>query len=64
VEAIGHLIEALSWHLRGRTEENHYKSQDSLCPGRESNQAPPEYKSEAVPLEPRCAVPHLYSYCV
>jgi hypothetical protein len=29
-------------------------SQESRCPGRDSNQVPPEHKSDALPLEPTC----------
>jgi hypothetical protein len=28
------------------------KSQDNWCPSRDSNQVPPEYKSEMLPFEP------------
>jgi hypothetical protein len=45
------LIEVLSQNLPGRTEENtKYLSQESRCPGRDENRAPPEYKSEALPF--------------
>jgi hypothetical protein len=30
-------------------------SQDSESRGRDSNRSPPEYKSEALPLEPLCS---------
>jgi hypothetical protein len=42
-----------SWHFLGETgenEENH--NQDSRCPARDSNQAPSEYKSDALPPHP------------
>ena len=31
-------------------------SQDSRCPGQNSNRAPTEHKSEAPPLQPSCLV--------
>jgi hypothetical protein len=31
------LIEVISRHQPGRTDENHEKPQDSRCPGRNSN---------------------------
>jgi hypothetical protein len=30
-------------------------NQESLCPGRDSNQVPPKYKSEALPLHATCS---------
>jgi hypothetical protein len=43
-------------NISGRTEENTKNlSQDSRCPVRNSNWAPPEYKSEASPLDPTCS---------
>jgi hypothetical protein len=33
------------------TEENSEDPHDSWCPGRDSNRAPPEYESRAVPLD-------------
>jgi hypothetical protein len=45
----GHvLIEALSQHLSGGTAKN--LNQDSMYSGRESNYAPPEQRSKALPL--------------
>jgi hypothetical protein len=36
----------------GGTEETHqYLSYDNWCPGRDSNRAPHEYKSRALPLD-------------
>lgn len=39
------LIEVPSWHFIGGTEENKNFSQDSQCPGKDLNPAPPEYES-------------------
>jgi hypothetical protein len=48
-------FKVLSWRSHGRNEEylkkTHIK-QGSRCPARESNQAPLEYQSEALPPEP------------
>jgi hypothetical protein len=48
-------FKALSRHSPGETTENYEKLQDSLCSSRYSNQAPPEYKSESLGLEPACS---------
>jgi hypothetical protein len=40
------VIELLSWNFLGGTEENYRNlNHDALCPGRDLNQTPPEYKS-------------------
>jgi hypothetical protein len=42
-------FKVLSWHLPGRTEENHDNiNEDSQCPNRNLKQAPPKCKSEAL----------------
>jgi hypothetical protein len=43
--------EVLFQNLPVSTEENRDKHQNSWCPGRASNQAPPEYDRPALPLE-------------
>jgi hypothetical protein len=45
------LTEVLSRKLPGRTEEHNEDPQDNQCPGRDSNRAPPEYVSRALPLD-------------
>jgi hypothetical protein len=35
------------------------KSQDSRWPGRDSNEVPPEYKSEALPPKLTCSAEHI-----
>jgi hypothetical protein len=44
------LIEVLSWQFAEGTEENHEKSQDSRCPGSDSNPEPTELMSGTAPL--------------
>jgi hypothetical protein len=39
-------FKVLSRHVPGRTEENHRKPQDILCPGRVSNPTPLERKQK------------------
>jgi hypothetical protein len=46
----------LSLDLCGETRECHKKLRDSWCPGRDSNQIPPEYKSGALWLGLTCSV--------
>jgi hypothetical protein len=51
-------FKALSWHMPGRTEENHENlSQDSLSPGRDLNPEPPEYETGVLTTQPRRSVP-------
>jgi hypothetical protein len=46
-----HLIEVLSWHLPGGTDETTKSlSQDDRCPGRDSNRKSTEHESRALPL--------------
>jgi hypothetical protein len=42
--------------LSRRSEEIHDKPGDPRSPGRDSNPVPPEYESDALPLEPVCPV--------
>jgi hypothetical protein len=42
--------------LEGLRKTSKDIGQDSRCPGSDSNQASPEYMSEASPLEPNCSV--------
>jgi hypothetical protein len=45
------VIEELYWHFSGGTEEILKNlRQDSQCPGEDSNSAPPECESSALPL--------------
>jgi hypothetical protein len=54
------LDEVLSRHLPKGTEGNHEKAcQDNRCQGRDLNQAPPEYKSNALPPNPISSVFYL-----
>jgi hypothetical protein len=39
------LVEVLSWHFIGGTEENKNLNQDGQCPVKDLNLAPPEYES-------------------
>jgi hypothetical protein len=50
-EAVMAEVEVLSRHFPGETEVNHEISQDSRCPGQDSNRAPSEYKLEGLPLD-------------
>jgi hypothetical protein len=45
------LLEELSKHLPGMTEENLQKRQSGQCPGGDSNRAPTEEKSSALILD-------------
>jgi hypothetical protein len=45
---------------RRRPEENHEGYQPGQFNDRESNRAPPEYQSEALPLEPICQIIRLF----
>jgi hypothetical protein len=45
------LTEILSRNLPRVIEENHEQLHNNPCPGRDSNRAPPEYESQALPLE-------------
>jgi hypothetical protein len=47
-----------SRHSRGETEEQHEKPRDRQRTDRESNRAPAECKSEALPPEPARSVRH------
>jgi hypothetical protein len=40
------LLEVMSLHLSGETKEIHEKIYKNFCPGRDSNRAPSEFKSE------------------
>jgi hypothetical protein len=40
-----------SWNLPRGIAENHEKLQDGLCPGKESNRAPLEYRFRVLPLD-------------
>jgi hypothetical protein len=55
-EAIAAYFTVLFRNLHGITEENHDNPQDSLCSGRDWNQAPPEYMLEASPFESTSSV--------
>jgi hypothetical protein len=44
------LIQVLYGHSSLWPVDNHEKPQDNLCPGKNSNQEPPKYKSVLVPL--------------
>jgi hypothetical protein len=44
------LIEVLSQHFPGKTEESRKRPQDSRVPGRDSNRKPTEYKSRPLHL--------------
>jgi hypothetical protein len=56
-EAAASQFDILDWHLPGGIEEDHGNfSQDSRCPGRDSNPASPGYKSEVLPIELTCSV--------
>lgn len=45
------LIQALTLHLHGGTEENQKNRMDAWPPGRDSNLVLPEFKSTALPLD-------------
>jgi hypothetical protein len=51
-EAVIASFDMPSHYSSAGTVENYKKPQDSWCPDRDSNVAPPECKSETVPLEP------------
>jgi hypothetical protein len=42
--------------LTGGTDENYEKLEDRTCPGRNSNRASLEYKSETFPFQPPYSV--------
>jgi hypothetical protein len=44
------LIDVLTQHLPGGTEEKHATLQNRWWPGRNSNRPPPEYEFKAIPL--------------
>jgi hypothetical protein len=49
------LIQVLSQHLSGGTQENHERTQNRLSRGRDSNRSLPN-KSTAVTARPTCSV--------
>jgi hypothetical protein len=53
-------IAALSWHLEGAKQIRNSFSQESWWPSRDSNQASPEYKLEALQL--LFGYPHIGRY--
>jgi hypothetical protein len=56
------LLEVLSQHLSKGTEGNHEKAcQDNRCRDRDSNQAPPECKSNALPTDLISSVFYLWN---
>jgi len=58
VKAVAAYLSLLSRHLSDDAGENRENSQDSLCPGKNSKWAPPEYKSDVLPLETNCSIFH------
>jgi hypothetical protein len=46
-------VPAFIW---GTRENRESLRQNTVCPARDSNRAPPEYNSEALPTEPACSV--------
>jgi hypothetical protein len=55
-EAVVAQLYALSRNLSGGYEENQETSQDSRCPGRDTNRARPEHNPEAAQFESNCLV--------
>lgn len=56
-EVVPDYFKVLPWHSLGGLRKLMVNlSQNSQCPGQDSNQAPPKYKSEGLPLAPTCSV--------